>query len=502
MTAPAQRTSARGASRLKLSTRFAWLLAALLCVLGLPQTAVAATFNVAVRDRTFGPRELHIEPGDTVVWRASGFRTHTVTSDDRGLFNSGDIRAGDTFSRRFNREGRFPYFCRYHGARGGVGMSGLIVVGNPDPPNGGSNHKRPKVHVPKDFRTIRRAVALAAPGSTIIVAPGIYTESINVSTPNLVIRGVDRFRTRVGGGNARADGFRVTADHVSIKNLTVRRFTNSGISFSDVTGYTVSRVDSIKNRTYGIRATNSYDGVIANSFAWGSGDSAYRIEDCLACSTLIDDVRGSYSYLGYAGVNSTGVVVRDSVLRHNGVGLAALSDAGTSGSPNRGTVLLNNVVADNNYTSVPAAGLSAVSGIPFGTGIWFAGARNGLIRRNNVLDNSRYGVLVTQSMDGIFAPVNDMTVANQVDDAGTYSLAWDGAGDDNCFSDNVLGGPTGPPDLQDVYGCDDRPFSGVPFAPVAEDVADSLIFDPSRQQSEPPDPTRPRCQRGVRGCNP
>jgi plastocyanin len=483
------------------STRFAWLLAALLCVLSLPQSAVAGTSNVAALERTFEPRRLHIEPGDTVVWETSGFRTHTVTSDERGLFNSGDIQAGEIFTRRFNREGRFPYFCRYHGARGGVGMSGRIVVGDPEPPDGGSNHRRPKIHVPKDFRTIRRAVAHAAPGSTIVVAPGIYTESITVSKPNLVIRGVDRFRTRIGGGDTRADGFRVTADQVSIKNLTVRRFTNSGISFSDVTGYTVSQVDSIKNGTYGIRATNSYDGVISDSFVWGSGDSAYRIEDCSACSTLIDDVRGRYSYLGYAGVNSTGVVVRDSVFRHNGVGLVALSDAGTSGSPNRGTVLLNNVVADNDYRSVPEAGLSAESGIPFGTGIWLAGARNGLIRRNTVLHNSRYGVLVTQSMDGIFAPANNVTASNQIDDDGIYSLAWDGAGADNCFSDNVLGGPTGPPDLQEEYGCDDRPFSGVPFAPVAEDVADSLILDENRQQTEPPDPTRPRCQRGVRGCH-
>jgi hypothetical protein len=193
--------------------------------------------------------------------------------------------------------------------------------------------------------------------------------------------------------------------------------------------------------------------------------------------------------------------VRDSAFRHNGVGLAAMSEAAANGAPNRGTVLLNNIVARNNYTSIPAAGLSSASGIPFGTGVWFAGARNGLIRGNHILSHSRYGVLVSWSMDGTFAPANNMTVANQVENASIFSLAWDGAGDDNCFSDNVLDGSTGPPDLQDVYGCDERPFSGVPYAPVAEDVAASLIFDSSRQQTEPPSPKRPRCQRGVHGCN-
>jgi hypothetical protein len=448
-----------------------------------------------VRDNRFEPLDLHIEPGDRVEWRVSGFRAHTVTSDARGLFDSGSMRSGDTFSRRFNREGRFPYFCRFHGRRGGVGMSGVIVVGDPPDVSG-----RPRIRVPQDFRTIQGAVTSAASGSTIVVAPGVYRESVTVPTPDLVIRGIDRFRTVVTGEGIRADGFLVTADDVRIQNLTVRRFSNSGVTFSDVIGYTVRDVDSIKNRTYGIRAVGSLDGVIADSFAWGSGDSAYRVEGCVACSTIIDGAKGQYSYLGYAGVNSTGVVVRESLFRHNGVGLAALSEAATDAAPNRGTMLLDNVVTTNDYTSVPAAGLSEVSGIPFGTGVWLAGTRNALVRRNHILNHPLYGILVSQSMDGSFVPANNTTVANQVDGPSTFSLAWDGAGDDNCFSENAVDGQTGPSDIQDVYGCDDRPFSGTPFAPVADQVADSLVFDPNREQAEPPNPNRPRCQRGAPGC--
>ena len=496
MIGPTRRQAYRRPSKPSLRSRIPWLLAALLCVAGLPQPAVAATANVVVRDNRFEPLDLHIEPGDRVEWRVSGFRAHTVTSDARGLFDSGSMRSGDTFSRRFNKEGLFPYFCRFHGRRGGVGMSGVIIVGNPRPEGSG----RPRIRVPEDFRTIQRAVAAAPSGSTIVVAQGVYRESVTVSTPDLVIKGVDRFRTVVTGEDTRTDGFLVTADDVKIKNLTVRRFINSGVTFSDVTGYTVRQVDSIKNRTYGIRAVGSFDGLIANSFAWGSGDSAYRVEACVACSTLIDGVKGRYNYLGYAGVNSTGVVVRDSLFRNNGVGVAAISDAATDGAPNRGTTLLDNVVAGNDYTSVPAAGLSTTSGIPFGTGVWLAGTRNALVRQNRIVNHPLYGILVTESMDGTIAPANNTTVANQVDGPSTYSLAWDGAGDDNCFSENVIDGSTGPSDIQDVYGCDDRPFSGTPFPPVADQVADSLVLDPNREQTEPPNPNRPRCQKGAPGC--
>ena len=49
-------------------------------------------------------------------------------------FASGNLAGnGASFSHTFSTAGTFPYFCRYHGGRGGVGMSGVIPV--TDPPN-------------------------------------------------------------------------------------------------------------------------------------------------------------------------------------------------------------------------------------------------------------------------------------------------------------------------------------------------------------------------------
>ena len=50
------------------------------------------------------------------------------------LFASGNLAGnGASFSHTFTATGNVPYFCRYHGGRGGSGMSGLITV--TDPPN-------------------------------------------------------------------------------------------------------------------------------------------------------------------------------------------------------------------------------------------------------------------------------------------------------------------------------------------------------------------------------
>ncbi len=50
-------------------------------------------------------------------------------------FVSGDIAPGLSFTQVFDSAKVIPYFCRYHGAAGGVGMSGVITVSAGGTPN-------------------------------------------------------------------------------------------------------------------------------------------------------------------------------------------------------------------------------------------------------------------------------------------------------------------------------------------------------------------------------
>src|SRR5262245_22803294 len=79
--------------------------------------------TVAMGDNFFSPRNLTIQPGDTVNWVNQGNNLHTTTSD-AGLWDSGVIQKSATFSRTFNDLGSFPYFCTVHGHS----MSGTITV--------------------------------------------------------------------------------------------------------------------------------------------------------------------------------------------------------------------------------------------------------------------------------------------------------------------------------------------------------------------------------------
>jgi plastocyanin len=96
--------------------------------LALPASVMAQDApGVSVRDNLFDPSESEISAGDTLNWSHDGAVQHTITADD-GSFDSGLINPGDMFAITFDTPGTIPYYCQVHGAPGGIGMAGVIVV--------------------------------------------------------------------------------------------------------------------------------------------------------------------------------------------------------------------------------------------------------------------------------------------------------------------------------------------------------------------------------------
>jgi LPXTG-motif cell wall-anchored protein len=89
---------------------------------------IAETKNVSAKDFEFAPKTITVNVGDTITWKNDGAVVHTAESDDETTFDSGDLAVGATFSHTFDKAGTFAYYCKYHGAAGGTGMSGTITV--------------------------------------------------------------------------------------------------------------------------------------------------------------------------------------------------------------------------------------------------------------------------------------------------------------------------------------------------------------------------------------
>ena len=90
-------------------------------------TPEAGTVVVPLANYAFNPATLEIPAGTTVIFRNTDPDAHTVTSDS-GAWAEGQLQQGQEFKFTFNDTGDFPYFCQFHGAKGGVGMAGVIKV--------------------------------------------------------------------------------------------------------------------------------------------------------------------------------------------------------------------------------------------------------------------------------------------------------------------------------------------------------------------------------------
>lgn len=105
--------------------------AAALLLVAVPSSAAVSVANVYIQFAAYGPEQLEILPGQTVLWTNVSARTHTVTSDD-GLFDSGDLPSDSRFSLRFATPGTYRYHCTIHaGIVGEVDVRKVILDGLP-----------------------------------------------------------------------------------------------------------------------------------------------------------------------------------------------------------------------------------------------------------------------------------------------------------------------------------------------------------------------------------
>lgn len=131
-----KRESESPSIKFAVASRSAFFLALFGCLLvSFPRAAVAGpksstpVVNVLMKDFSFVPKRLVIKKGTKVHWVdvQSGV-THDIDSDDDVTFSSPDMTKGKTFNHTFKTVGTFPYHCNFHGAKGGLGMAGTIIV--------------------------------------------------------------------------------------------------------------------------------------------------------------------------------------------------------------------------------------------------------------------------------------------------------------------------------------------------------------------------------------
>jgi plastocyanin len=65
--------------------------------------------NISINNAKYRPKNMTVKVGTTLTWTNNDSVPQSVTSDTPGLFDSGALQPGGTFSYTFSQAGTFPY---------------------------------------------------------------------------------------------------------------------------------------------------------------------------------------------------------------------------------------------------------------------------------------------------------------------------------------------------------------------------------------------------------
>lgn len=95
--------------------------AAFLGLLWLAATCAVAAAEVRIKDYKFVPEKVTVKAGESVKWVNDEKRaSHSIWFKGEGLPESERMFQGDSYERRFDKPGTFPYTCGPHPEMKGV----------------------------------------------------------------------------------------------------------------------------------------------------------------------------------------------------------------------------------------------------------------------------------------------------------------------------------------------------------------------------------------------
>jgi hypothetical protein len=332
-----------------------------------------------------------------------------------------------------------------------------------------------------DYRTIQAAVNKAKAGDKVKVKPGTYREAVKVTGARkayLRIVGNPKNPRKVvldGHGKGLNGIFVNGADEVMVDGVMARNYTSNGFFFTNVVGYTMNHLVAERTGTYGLYAFNSKGGTIENSEAYYVNDGAFYIGQTppqdKPIRSLVRNVDGWGSPLGFSGTNMRYVTITKSRFYNNATGIVPSSEDSEKFPPAEDNVIADNDIFWNNFNfwagapfKIKPDGTAALA--PVGTGIVVVGGHRNRVENNRIYGNYLAGIGMLEGILNVKYPQAKALVGNQITgnafglngtDTNGRDIAYDGNGTGNCIAGNTGVQVTLPADGSTFATC---PFDG------------------------------------------
>jgi hypothetical protein len=312
------------------------------------------------------------------------------------------------------------------------------------------------VHVVWPGQSIQKAVDAAESGDTVLLAPGTFHESVEVTTPGLTLRGMGRSTVIEPGTKKAADscagggnGICVvgTKDKglkgVTVADLTVTGFTGSGVYSVATDGLTVRNVTAVKNGVWGIAQERSVRGVVRSNTVRDNGDAGIFLANTIKEEAGASDTLGTVVDGNRLEGNRIGVTVRrlrNLTVAHNRLtgNCAGVFVVGDENKPKAGSLAVrDNYVAANNKSCPKTDRLEALQG----SGIVVTGADDTKVTGNVVRDNAGTssmsgGIVLSKSFVGVTSDRNRVS-GNVLRGNAPADLVVTAEGKDNTLTGNT-----------------------------------------------------------------
>ncbi len=239
---------------------------------------------------------------------------------------------------------------------------------------------------------IQDAVRAAAPGTTIRVRPGTYSETVYIDKDGIRLYGMIEAgrRATLDGGGELNDAILFSGNNIVVEGFRIARYKGNGIMGQAGNNYEIRNNIIEDAGIYGIFPQLGRNGVVERNIVSGVADAAIYVGMSDNVHVVHNEVFDSVA--GIEIENSRHAVVENNVVYGNTGGILAFVTPGLPIKTSHDVLIRNNWVSGNNTPNFAAPG-STVSGIPAGTGIMVMAADDVIVEGNIIADNKTIGII-------------------------------------------------------------------------------------------------------------